>query len=70
MYGEVGQDIGALLNSKASEHASRMTAMRSATDNAEELIDDLKSMMYQTGILNHVKKLSICSLKLTHLLMY
>ncbi|WP_163969507.1 ATP synthase F1 subunit gamma [Oceanobacillus halotolerans] len=32
---------GALLDSKASEHAARMTAMRSATDNAEELIDDL-----------------------------
>src|SRR5699024_8626071 len=33
--------FGALLNSKASEHASRMTVMRSETDNAEELIDDL-----------------------------
>lgn len=32
---------GALLDSKASEHAARMTAMRSATDNAEELIDEL-----------------------------
>lgn len=32
---------GALLDGKASEHASRMTAMRSATDNAEDLIDDL-----------------------------
>lgn len=32
---------GALLDSKASEHAARMTAMRSATDNAEEIIDDL-----------------------------
>ncbi|MBR7554115.1 ATP synthase F1 subunit gamma [Allobacillus sp. GCM10007491] len=32
---------GALLDGKASEHASRMTAMRSATDNAEELIDEL-----------------------------
>ncbi|TFB19254.1 F0F1 ATP synthase subunit gamma [Filobacillus milosensis] len=32
---------GALLDGKASEHASRMTAMRSATDNADELIDDL-----------------------------
>lgn len=29
---------GALLESKASEHASRMTAMRNATDNAHELI--------------------------------
>ena len=33
--------FGALLNGKASEHASRMTAMRSASDNAEEIIDDL-----------------------------
>ena len=29
---------GALLDSKASEHAARMTAMRNATDNAAELI--------------------------------
>ncbi len=32
---------GALLDGKASEHAARMTAMRSATDNANELIDAL-----------------------------
>lgn len=32
---------GALLDAKASEHAARMTAMQSATDNADELIDDL-----------------------------
>lgn len=32
---------GALLDAKASEHAARMTAMRSASDNASELIDDL-----------------------------
>lgn len=31
----------ALLEGKASEHAARMTAMRNATDNAEEVIDDL-----------------------------
>jgi F-type H+-transporting ATPase subunit gamma len=31
----------ALLESTASEHGSRMTAMRSASDNAGELIDDL-----------------------------
>jgi F-type H+-transporting ATPase subunit gamma len=30
---------GALLDSKASEHAARMTAMRNATDNAKELIN-------------------------------
>lgn len=33
--------FGALLDSKASEHASRMTAMKSATDNADDLIGDL-----------------------------
>ncbi|WP_181346777.1 ATP synthase F1 subunit gamma [Thalassobacillus sp. CUG 92003] len=33
--------FGALLDGKASEHAARMTAMKSATDNADELIDDL-----------------------------
>jgi len=32
---------GALLDAKASEHAARMTAMKSATDNAGDLIDDL-----------------------------
>lgn len=32
---------GALLDAKASEHAARMTAMRNATDNANERIDDL-----------------------------
>ncbi|MDQ0214132.1 F-type H+-transporting ATPase subunit gamma [Oikeobacillus pervagus] len=32
---------GALLDGKASEHASRMTAMKNATDNAKELIDNL-----------------------------
>ncbi|MGM0501251.1 MAG: ATP synthase F1 subunit gamma [Bacillota bacterium] len=33
--------FGALLQAKASEFASRMTAMDSATENAEEMIDDL-----------------------------
>ncbi|MCD8805224.1 F0F1 ATP synthase subunit gamma [Staphylococcus warneri] len=32
---------GTILNAKASEHASRMTAMKNASDNATELIDDL-----------------------------
>ncbi|GGB12382.1 F0F1 ATP synthase subunit gamma [Macrococcus hajekii] len=36
---------GALLDAKASEHAARMTAMKNATDNAKELIDDL-SLQY------------------------
>lgn len=33
---------GIILDSKASEHASRMTAMKSATDNASELIEKLE----------------------------
>ncbi|GIN57201.1 ATP synthase gamma chain [Lederbergia ruris] len=32
---------GALLDAKASEHAATMTAMKSATDNASDLIDEL-----------------------------
>ncbi|HET7658110.1 MAG TPA: ATP synthase F1 subunit gamma [Bacillales bacterium] len=36
-----GLIYGALLDAKAAEHAARMTAMRNATDNANELIDDL-----------------------------
>lgn len=36
---------GALLDSKASEHAARMSAMKSATDNANELISNL-SLVY------------------------
>lgn len=36
---------GALLDSKASEHAARMTAMKNATDNAKELINSL-SLVY------------------------
>ncbi|UJL45979.1 F0F1 ATP synthase subunit gamma [Virgibacillus sp. NKC19-16] len=34
--------FGALLDGKASEHAARRTAMNSATDNANEIIDDLE----------------------------
>ena len=33
---------GIILDAKASEHASRMTAMKSATDNAEEVIKTLQ----------------------------
>ena len=32
---------GAVLDSKASEHAARMTAMKSATDNANDIINTL-----------------------------
>jgi F-type H+-transporting ATPase subunit gamma len=36
-----GLIYGALIDAKAAEHAARMTAMRSATDNANDLIDEL-----------------------------
>jgi len=35
----------ALLESTASEHGARMTAMRNASENAEEMIDDLTLLM-------------------------
>jgi F-type H+-transporting ATPase subunit gamma len=35
----------ALLDAKASEHSMRMMAMKNATDNAEELVDDLTLAM-------------------------
>ncbi|MDO8573148.1 MAG: ATP synthase F1 subunit gamma [Candidatus Daviesbacteria bacterium] len=38
----------ALLETKASEHSSRMMAMQNATDNAMELVDDLKLTYNQT----------------------
>ncbi|NPC94444.1 F0F1 ATP synthase subunit gamma [Bacillus sp. WMMC1349] len=34
--------FGAILDSKASEHAARMTAMKNATDNAKEIIGNLE----------------------------
>ncbi len=36
---------GTILDAKASEHASRMNAMKNASDNATEMIDDL-SLQY------------------------
>ena len=33
---------GIILDAKASEHAARMTAMKSATDNAEDIIKALQ----------------------------
>ena len=35
---------GLILDSKASEHASRMTAMKNATDNAQDIISSLELM--------------------------
>ncbi|WP_010630621.1 ATP synthase F1 subunit gamma [Sporolactobacillus vineae] len=40
LYAE-GQIYGALLDAKAAEQAARMTAMRSASDNASDIIDHL-----------------------------
>ena len=37
---------GIILDAKASEHASRMTAMKSATDNAEDLIENIQSIFH------------------------
>lgn len=41
------QIYGAIIDAKTSEHASRMAAMRSATDNANEMIEDLKQLYHQ-----------------------
>ncbi len=38
----------ALLETKASEHSARMIAMQNATDNAKELVEDLKLTYNQT----------------------
>ena len=44
---------GALLDGKASEHAARMTAMKSATDNAHDLINDL-TILYNRARQAHI----------------
>ena len=47
----------ALLESQASEHAARMTAMRNATDNASQLVGDLTleyNKARQAGITNEI----------------
>lgn len=41
------QIYGAIIDAKTSEHASRMSAMRSATDNASNMIEDLKQQYHQ-----------------------
>ncbi len=52
---------GFILDSKASEHAARMTAMKSATDNADKIISDLE-LVY-----NRVRQASI-TLELTDII--
>ena len=51
----------AVLESAASEHSSRMMAMRSASDNAEEMIDDLTftfNQARQAGITQEIAEIS------------
>ncbi len=51
----------ALLESSASEHSSRMMAMRSATDNATNMIDDLTltyNQARQAGITQEISEIS------------
>lgn len=48
---------GAVLNSEASEHSSRMIAMKNATDNAQEIIFNLtllKNKLRQSSITNEL----------------
>ncbi|MBR7927952.1 ATP synthase F1 subunit gamma [Aerococcaceae bacterium zg-ZUI334] len=52
------QIYGAIMDAKTSEHASRMNAMRSATDNAEEMIDDLKQQYHQQRQLKVTSEIS------------
>jgi F-type H+-transporting ATPase subunit gamma len=49
--------IGAILNSEASEHSSRMIAMKNATDNAQEIMFNLtllKNKLRQSSITNEL----------------
>ena len=51
----------AMLESTASEHSARMLAMRSATDNASEMIDDLKftfNQARQAGITQEIAEIA------------
>jgi len=51
----------AVLESAASEHSSRMLAMRSASDNAQEMIDDLTfnfNQARQAGITQEIAEIS------------
>ncbi|UPA21989.1 ATP synthase F1 subunit gamma [Candidatus Peribacteria bacterium] len=52
------QIFQAVLESVASEHSARMIAMRSATDNASDIIDDLTLMYNQTRQTNITAELS------------
>jgi len=55
------QVYGAVLEANASEHSARMVAMKNATDNAGNLIDDLTltyNTIRQNGITNEIAEIS------------
>lgn len=55
------QVYGAILEANASEHSSRMVAMKNATDNAGNLIDDLTltyNTIRQNSITNEIAEIS------------
>jgi len=55
------QIYGAILESNASEHSARMVAMKNATDNAKELIDDLQltyNTIRQNSITSEISEIS------------
>lgn len=54
----------ALLETKASEHSARMVAMKNATDNAKDLVDDLNltyNQIRQDGITKEILEISSAS---------
>lgn len=54
----------ALLETKASEHSSRMVAMKNATDNAKDLVEDLQltyNQIRQDGITREILEISSAS---------
>ena len=57
----VGLVYGCLVQSYASEHSARMTAMENATNNAEDMIDDLTkkyNRARQTAITNEISEIN------------
>lgn len=54
-----------LLSAKASEHSARMVAMKNATDNARELVDDLTlayNKIRQAGITSEILEIATASM--------
>ena len=57
----IGLTFDAMVQSYASEHYARMTAMHSATTNAQEMIDDLQTkynLARQSAITNEIAEIS------------